>query len=212
MGEDEGKPLNLQAQGRIRPKAKENHAGMGTLEPKYPLAEIPIISDEDTSFSTGKGENFWVKKSCGILFCNSSDIVSKDCEVGSEPGISTLIKHEFHSWGGGIRFSSTAWWAYCKQALTSSTVSSGYAAKRSFRSGLFAKCATTRSTGIRVPLTTGLPTMTAGFVVIRSLYMCCFSAICPPCYENYSIFMQIDAEIVVIIRLLLIESDTTYTN
>src|SRR5919106_713879 len=111
MGEDEGKPLNLQAQGRIRPKPKENHAGMETLEPKYPLAEIPIISDEDTSFSTGKGENFWVKKSCGILFCNSGDIVAEFPEVNSKAGISTLIKQKSHTWGGGVRFSSTAWWA-----------------------------------------------------------------------------------------------------
>ena len=48
---------------------------MGKLEPEYPFAEIPIISDKDTSFRAGKGENFRGKETCGIVFRNSCDIV-----------------------------------------------------------------------------------------------------------------------------------------
>jgi hypothetical protein len=44
----------------------------------------------------------------GELSDNSCDIVTELSEVGSEPGISTLIKQELHTWGGGVRFSSTA--------------------------------------------------------------------------------------------------------
>jgi hypothetical protein len=60
MGEDVVDPFNLQFQRCVRSKPKENHAGMGMLESEDPFAEIPIISDQDTSFSVGNGENLWI--------------------------------------------------------------------------------------------------------------------------------------------------------
>ena len=75
MGQDVVDAFNLQLKGRILTKPKENNAGMGKLEPEYPFAEIPIISDKDTSFRAGKGENFRGKETCGIVFRNSCDIV-----------------------------------------------------------------------------------------------------------------------------------------
>jgi hypothetical protein len=52
MGEDAGKPLNLELQGCIRPKPKENHAGMGMLE-----AEISYL---------GWGRAFFLNGMVGI--------------------------------------------------------------------------------------------------------------------------------------------------
>src|ERR687896_1850421 len=106
MRQDEGKPCNLQLKRRILPKPKVNHAGMGMFEPEFPLAEIPIISDQNSSFSAGNGEDFGIKEPCGVVCGNSGDIMTKFSEVGSEPGISTLIKQKFHASGGGVRFSS----------------------------------------------------------------------------------------------------------
>jgi hypothetical protein len=44
----------------------------------------------------------------GIVTADSSHIVAEVFEVGKQPGISALIQEKLHTWGGGVRFSSTA--------------------------------------------------------------------------------------------------------
>jgi hypothetical protein len=46
---------------------------------------------------------FWI----GLVDLGS--IVAKLREVGKQAGISTLVKQKLHTWGGGVRFSATAW-------------------------------------------------------------------------------------------------------
>ena len=55
------------------------------------------------------------------------DIMTEGFEEREQSGISTLVKEKFHTcgWCVPVRFSSTARWAYWRQALTSSSVSSG---------------------------------------------------------------------------------------
>jgi DUF1016 N-terminal domain len=63
--------------------------------------------------------------------------------------------------------------------------------------------------GVRAPLTTGFPTMTAGLIVIQSLYVCCSSGIVSPCYENYSISCKLLIEIIIILTFSCYNADVT---
>jgi hypothetical protein len=81
MGQDEGEPRNLQLKGRIRPKPKENHAGMGMFEAEYPLAKIPVASNENALLLVGKRENFWIRDTLRISSPNLGRIMTKLFEV-----------------------------------------------------------------------------------------------------------------------------------
>ncbi len=65
MGQDKGKPFNLQLKRRILPKPKENHAGMGMLEPEDPLAEIPVAGNENAFLLVGMRETSGSGILCG---------------------------------------------------------------------------------------------------------------------------------------------------
>src|SRR5918992_6170327 len=92
---------------------------MGKLEPEYPLAEIPIISNKNTLLLLGNRENFRIRGTLRIAPADLRCVVAKLFEVGEQAGVSTLVKQKFHTWGGGVpRCFSPAWWGYFKQALT----------------------------------------------------------------------------------------------
>src|SRR5688572_6267348 len=114
------------------------------------------------------GDGTWV------VLEDRRDVVTCLREKYRDPKFGILIKQEPHTtcwrgtcWAMNLRlavwsFFSTSKLAYCKQALTSSTVRLGKSVKSSSRSGLCASLASTNSTGMRVPRTVGLPTRIAG--------------------------------------------------
>ena len=74
MGEDVVDPFNLQFQRCVRSQPKENHTGMGMLEPEDPLTEIPVASDENALLLVGKREHFWIRDTQRIGSANLDHI------------------------------------------------------------------------------------------------------------------------------------------
>src|SRR2546430_850656 len=137
--------------------------------PKDEFAKVAIVGNQDPLFTMGNSEDVGIFKRLAMVAGNSRDIVAILSKRMRNTCIGALVDQEPHAgvvaaspetrWS---RSCSTAARAYSRHALTSSGVSRGKAANRSLTSGLSARWASTRSTGMRVPFTTGFPTIIFG--------------------------------------------------
>jgi hypothetical protein len=82
QGEDKGKPVNLQLQGRIRTKPQEDHASMGKLQPEHQLAKIPVISNKNALLLFRQRKDFLIGETMGIVTTDPGDIMAELFEEG----------------------------------------------------------------------------------------------------------------------------------
>src|SRR5918999_6412454 len=141
------------------------------------LAEIAVGDDQNPSLFPGDFKDILIGKTRRIVTRDDLNVMSELAKVRNKPEVGALVEQEFHraasarplSRGFGETSSPvTSACAYARHACTSDRDRSGWAASSSLISGLWESSSSTKSTAMRVPLTTGFPARIRGSVTIRS--------------------------------------------
>ena len=170
--------IDFGVQGGSR-KPKENDAGVGKSLAKDQLAEIPVGDEENPLLVPSDRQDIFIRETWRIIARDDHYVMAKRSKVRNKAKVSALVEEKFQRaasedapWGGFGETSSpvTMAFAYARHACTSSRVRSGCAASSSSIAGFWASSSNTKSTAIRVPLTTGFPARIRGSATMRYWY------------------------------------------
>src|ERR687895_1054709 len=141
------------------------------------LAEIAVCDDQNPFLFPGDFKDTLIGKTRRIITRDGLNVMSELAKVRNKSEVGALVEQEFHRAAsarppfrgfGETSSPVTISLAYARHACTSVRDRSGWAASNSPISGSWESSSSTKSTAIRVPLTTGFPARIRGSVTIRS--------------------------------------------
>src|SRR5918992_251209 len=144
---------------------------------KDKLTKITVSNDQNPFLFPGDFKDVFIGKTRRIVTRDNVNVISELAKVRNKSEVGTLVEQEFHRAAsarppfrgfGETSSPVTRALAYARHACTSVRDRSGWAASNSAISGLWESSSSTKSTAMRVPLTTGFPARIRGSVTIRS--------------------------------------------
>jgi hypothetical protein len=85
-----GDTLRDEGQGCVVAESQEDDSLMRLTQPKYQLAKVPIVGDQDTSFSLRDGAYGSIWKAGGVICADARDVVALLCQKLLKSGVNIL--------------------------------------------------------------------------------------------------------------------------